>query len=367
MKKLIVVIFCAAIFTINLFATPLIPINKPAAELYGGGAYMLMTKYNEDIADAAAGLAALSFTSDLYETNLGLDISIISLGIMENVGQIGMIAPYLKAEFILAGDSDSEVYYPGGKTYALYEIDLSTAYIGLGLRKYFADKWEINALLPFAAIDLGTGFSYSAKYSITYYDTAGKESGYSNIPLSGVYFGTCLEGGANYWFSEAIGVSGVLGFRYMNAGLAGTATGSGDGAAIDGEEITKEVDYTGFYAGIGVTFSFMPYVQAAGEAAMDDPLAGMEMAMPEQELQGAETFEELYALGSKAYSAKDYRSAAGYLKKAAALKENADVYKKLGYSNYYLKNKAEAKEAFKIYLKLNPSDKKMKAWLDKYK
>lgn len=370
MKKLLLVSACVIIFTINLFSAPLIPINKPAAELYGGGAYMFMTKYNEDVADAGAVFADASYTPDLYETNLGIDVSIVSLGIMENIGQIGMIAPYLKAEFILAGDADSAVYYPGGKTYAQYEIDLSTAYVGLGARKYFADSWKAGEVLPFAGLDLGLGFSYSAKYSVTYYDTAGAETGYSNIPLGGIYFGACLEGGANYWFNEGIGITGLVGFRYMNARLSGTATGTGDGAAIDGEDVTKDVDYTGPYAALGVAFSFMPYVKSPGSAATagasDDPLAGMDMNLPGEAATGG-SFEELYAEGSEAYSAKDYPAAAGYLEKAVALKEDAEAYKKLGYSNYYLKNKAKAKEAFARYLELKPSDTKMKAWLEKYK
>lgn len=350
----------------SMFLAFLVVNSSGAAILEVGGSYMTiaMTKYNDSMEKVMKDFEALGGKTDYSLLNSAGAAHVCWVSPFST--DMGLYGITLVTDYIVINTKNKELW-PDGKDLMVTEEDWSADYIGLGLRRYFVDKIEGGKWSPFVGVDLGVGYTIGNFQDVKVYYSSGSQWDTGYADMSGVFFGCRAEVGFDYWFNDFIGLYLKTGGRYMKGELKGTFKSAGIVLPKE-DNVKQEVDYSGFVISTGLSFQFdwgnenKKIVENSRE--MSSVVSSD--SMPELPQENNE-YQEYTKKGNIEFERKRYKIALTYYEQAAAIAETAEVYKKIGNSNYYLGNKKEAKKAFEKSLELNPEDVKLKEWLKSYK
>jgi hypothetical protein len=171
----------------------------------------------------------------------------------------GLWGFYGKNDFLMVKDSDSKVFWPDGTTnFLTTNVDFSIDYLGLGMRRYFMDTWEVKKFNPFIGLDMGLMYSIGNKIDGTSYNASGVETGTLSVVPSAFLFGANAEIGTDFWFTGSFGLNLKAGYRYVKGDLKGDYVGTGIYTGQSGQTMKQPVDYSGFYVNGGISISFQP-------------------------------------------------------------------------------------------------------------
>lgn len=93
-------------------------------------------------------------------------------------------------------------------------------------------------------------------YNLTAYNASGVETGTLSVIPSTFLFGANAEIGADFWFTEGVGLNIKAGYRYSKGDLTGKYVGTGVYLSSNGNDMKQPVDYSGFYINAGLSLSF---------------------------------------------------------------------------------------------------------------
>ena len=180
-------------------------------------------------------------------------------------------------------------------------------------------------------------------------------------------FGMNAELGCEWIFTEWFGINLKGGYKYAKGTGEFKYTVHSDPSKV-GQSDEADLDYSGGYFMLGVVF---PFGTNSADNVKNEPAKTETDIEPSDDLppmaQDNPEYQEYIKKGNIEFERKRYKIALTYYEQASEIAQTAEVYKKIGNSNYYLGNKKEAKTAFEKSLKLNPDDTKLKDWLKNYK
>ncbi len=246
-------------------------------------------------------------------------------------------------------------------------VGVDMAYIGVGGR-YYIDIAGVKGFYPYIGADVGMFMLMNGFWEIyANPDVNTKVAGtpinniagspdrndYAVVDFGKSFFGADIEAGAQYMFTDTVGMSLGVGYRLASAPFPTTTTGKVFANIFDettGVAMPKEVNLGGIYVSGGLNFNFGG---TAGGAATGGAAA-----------KGTGAGAKYEAYGDYYMKAKNYAGALKYYGGAMKLDpKNAGIYKKIGMCYYYMKDMNNAKKYFAYYLRLNPNDAAMKKWL----
>lgn len=217
--------------------------------LTGGLNSVLMGEYNQAIKDA-----------NTYNTSIGINSSLkpLAFGILPSLeigynfnAPAGLAAVYLKSEISIIKDTQSIALWPNGKTAQKISGDFSAIYTGIGLKKYAFDESAFN---PYIGLDAGLTYSFNNTMDE---ESALEDGTYSyRIKKSWdtAFAGISAEAGANWMLSESAGLNFRAGYRYSRGTvMVKTENIYGWTGETQGQ---SQVDYSGFYFGVGLLIGF---------------------------------------------------------------------------------------------------------------
>lgn len=344
-------------------------------EVTGCMNWVAMTEYNQNVENAGSQLNALGYNTQFYKFLGAFFVNSVIGGTIDlPAGKLGI---YYKNDTISLKDNKSKATYPGGQNAYVLDIDLSTNYMGLGLRYYLPIQYP--QLQVFVGGDAGLlGLIISNYNSFKNYDISGNLIGYYTTELAGLNMGGNVEAGLVYWFSEKndtdffvknIGLVFKPGYRFGSGTLTGTKKAAGTYVAQNGQAVSQPVDYSGFYISGGIVLSFIDerVNKDSKKTESGNPNLVNDISPLPMELNTGSDYKDLIAQGNDMYDIKDYKAALDFYNKALLQKETYEVYKKIGTCYFYLNEKSSTKGAYEKALKLNPNDAKLKEWLKNYK
>lgn len=250
----------------------------------------------------------------------------------------------LRSDFIYTESHD--VLQLNGVDLINSHVALNVGYLGLGGRYYIGIDGA-KGFFPYLGADVGMFFHYGSFWEVW----AGPsipppDNQYSLIDFKDSFFGANIEGGAQYMFTDNIGINVGIGYRL--ASFPVTVSGTVAGVMTNTGFNLTEVNLSGLYLSAGLDFCFGGSEAGSKAAANVGTGAGAKY----------EQYGDYYV------KAKNYQKALQYYGGAVKLdKSNPGIYKKIGMCYYYMKDMAKAKQYFAYYLKLNPNDAQMKKWL----
>ena len=343
MRKKIFAVIILLLFASTMFATGMNA--KFGIELRGGYSMINPAVLNTNLENVfllGFGIPALVGSTDV--TGSKLDAMALGSGSLQYFVTPN-VALSLRSDFLYTESHD--VIQLSGVDLIDSHVAFNVGYIGVGGRYYIGID-GVKGFFPYIGADLGLLFHYGSFWEIWVNPAYPATNQYSLIDFKDSSFGGNIEVGAQYMFTDNIGVNVGAGYRLASfpVKVSGTSVGA---FANPGFSVT-EVNLSGLYLSAGLDFCFGGSATAAtGRAAVSKGT-------------GAGAKYEQY--GDYYYKAKNYAYALKYYGGAVKLERgNAGLYKKIGMCYYYTKDMAKAKLYFNYYLKLNPNDAAMKKWL----
>jgi len=308
-KTKIVLCFIFIVLPISICA-------KYYIELEPGISFLNMSDYNSNINNANQVNRALGYKSNLQKINFSFvpDINIGSL--VET--DLGLLGFYIKNSSLLNYGSGGEVQQADNSKIRTVTRNFTVFYSGLGARRYLLP--EENAKIN-AYVGLDTGIYYSGNNSIkenTYY-ADGSEAYYENENWATLFGGGDIEAGFDWWYNDALGLNIKTGYR-LGMGTATVNTHS-DLQEYDGLQIKNNLDYSGFFITIGVTYGF----GFAGPSERDIQF------QVDEDKPFSETTAEFFNKGVRLFDKGDYEEAEKQFKSAKQLDpDNKQINRYLG-------------------------------------
>ncbi len=219
--------------------------------VYGGAAAAKMEGYNSGIQSTNEYNESLGAGPSLKKLELSLAPE-ISAGYVFDT-PIGGAGVYVKNSAMLLYDEGSAALWPDKKTAHYIKSDLSAFYSALGIRIGFTGG-ALAGITGYAAAEGGICHYYSNfTEEETYKEDGGvlykiRKEWKLAIPSAAV------EAGVEWKFSGNIGLGVKGGYRFASGRVPVTVKNiEGWTGPLSGED---SVDYSGFYAGLGMIFNF---------------------------------------------------------------------------------------------------------------
>lgn len=353
-KKFLFLILCLLFF-----------ISSYGAQIFEiGGSIMTiaMTDYNNELEETMKKMEAIGAKIDYNLLNFAGAFNLC--GIFPLSKEKGATAITMIIDYIIV-ENKNKVYWPNGQTYFITNENWSVNYTGMGVRKYFDDKITDEKVKPFIGCDLGAGIGFNNFLDFKAYYPSGAlwDTGYAY--MSGIFFGTRLETGINYFFADNFGIYFKIGGRYMKGQLTGIMKSTG--VIFPKEEETKQnLDYSGFNISMGITFQIGSDKKEGDIKKQIDYVRNEPDLLPVLPEENPE-YIEFVKKGDIEFGRNRYKIALTYYEEAIKIAESAELYKKIGNCNYYIGNKEAAKKAYKKSLELDPMDINLIEFLEKLK
>jgi len=201
----------------------------------------------------------LSIDSEFEKNILNSSYSIGFNGVLFfGVGE-NLYGFYVKKDHVDA-KSKSELLFSDSLGYNIItDESWGIHYLGCGLRKYFIDGFVINSLLPYLAVDAGFYFTSNTTAKLTVKNSTGAIIANATYEGKGTFLGFNLEGGIDYWLSNEFAVTIKTGYRFCN-GIIDAIKKEGDLKPAGVSDMVKSnIDYSGVFINIGVSFLFQRY------------------------------------------------------------------------------------------------------------